>query len=299
MPFLPILSGRAPANDHEIVLGAKTLHSIGTHIGDTVRVTAQNGAGDFHVVGTAVFPRFAPYPGSEPTGLGIGAATSAHAIETLKAGLGQPFFLVRAKSGAHPTADQLSDHLFHGDSRVGLRARAATTERRAQLRPSLRRRRCCSRVLLLLALGEHHPPFGHERGARRRDIAILKTIGFTARKPVVPSSCRPPSSSEPRVAFSIPLGIIMGRGLWIETADWLGIDSTLQHPRRSVDRDRGRGGRRREPDRPRTGDDRGPAPSCRARSRKRVADLTARRPQCQDEACRATRTTTGAGRSGS
>ena len=35
------------------------------------------------IVGTAVFPRFAPYQGSDPTGLGVGGATTEHAVEII------------------------------------------------------------------------------------------------------------------------------------------------------------------------------------------------------------------------
>ena len=55
-PFLPLLAGRAPVADDEIVLGAKTMAALHTRIGATVPVVAPSATKSFRVVGEAVFP---------------------------------------------------------------------------------------------------------------------------------------------------------------------------------------------------------------------------------------------------
>src|SRR5207248_1123761 len=80
-----------------------------------VRVRAQQAAArTFRIVGVGVFPRFAPYPGSEPTGLGIGAATTLAAIPK-EARLGSGFVLVGAAAGARNIGPMLRHVVMHDD----------------------------------------------------------------------------------------------------------------------------------------------------------------------------------------
>ncbi len=73
--FVTLLSGRVPAGPDEIAVGARTLHSLGRHLGDTVSVVVPGATHRVHIVGEAVFPSFSV--GSfTPTDLGSGALVS-------------------------------------------------------------------------------------------------------------------------------------------------------------------------------------------------------------------------------
>jgi ABC-type lipoprotein release transport system permease subunit len=81
--LLSVVDGKPPAGDHEIVVGAATLRSIGARTGDLVRVTAPDRHGTVHeaqfrVVGRAAFPASL---GSG--GLGNGAAMTLSALTGL------------------------------------------------------------------------------------------------------------------------------------------------------------------------------------------------------------------------
>ncbi len=126
VPIAETLNGRAPQTPDEIVLGAQTLRSLHRGVGDTVAVNIGGVTRPFQVVGRAVFPRFAPYPASEPTGLGVGAAMTLDGLtrfgplddsarSPLAAG---PFVLVDAKSGT--SSSVLVRLAFHGDADAGL-----------------------------------------------------------------------------------------------------------------------------------------------------------------------------------
>ena len=71
--FLTLLSGRAPAGPGQITLGPRTLRMLGLHVGQRVRVSANNRTSMMRIVGTAVFAAFS-VGGGTATDLGTGAA---------------------------------------------------------------------------------------------------------------------------------------------------------------------------------------------------------------------------------
>jgi hypothetical protein len=77
--FLTLLAGRAPARPGEIALGQRTLHALGVHIGQQVKVGANGTTSPMRVVGTAVFADFSVGGGSA-TDLGTGAVVPASAL---------------------------------------------------------------------------------------------------------------------------------------------------------------------------------------------------------------------------
>jgi hypothetical protein len=66
VPVIDVVRGRAPLRADEIALGATTLRNLHTHIGDSLDIGIGSVRQSFRIVGQAVFPRFAPYPASEP-----------------------------------------------------------------------------------------------------------------------------------------------------------------------------------------------------------------------------------------
>ena len=78
-------------------------------------------------------------------------------------------------------------------------------------------------VLALLALGSAIHLLVTSVRARRRDVALLKTMGTTrgeARSAVLVQATVLVSMA---LVVAIPLGVVAGRWLWAETAHWLGI----------------------------------------------------------------------------
>ena len=51
-----ILEGRAPRGPREVALGSATLHTLGKHIGDTVRVRGRRAPAEYRIVGRVVLP---------------------------------------------------------------------------------------------------------------------------------------------------------------------------------------------------------------------------------------------------
>jgi ABC-type antimicrobial peptide transport system permease subunit len=61
---------------------------------------------------------------------------------------------------------------------------------------------------------------------RRRDIAILKTIGFVRRQVVALVAWQAATFAALSLLIGIPVGIIVGRGAWVLFASELGIGSS-------------------------------------------------------------------------
>jgi ABC-type lipoprotein release transport system permease subunit len=234
LPFLPMLQGHAPVGDGDLVLGETTLRALHAHIGDRIPVTTAGAARTFTIVGTAVFPRFAPYQGSDPTGLGVGGATTAHAVETLQANVGSPFYLVQLRPGVHMSPDALM-HVAAGNNDPHALGSVLGPQRpndvlsytHLSATPLI-----LAAVLALLALGSAIHLMVAGVRSRRRDLALLKTIGLTRSQTRQAVFVQATVLTTIALAVSLPLGILAGVRLWSLTAHWLGIatDPSLPWP---------------------------------------------------------------------
>jgi hypothetical protein len=170
-----------------------------------------------------VFPRLAPYPGSEPTGLGIGAATTEHALRALGANLGSPFFFVQTRPGAVVSSEQLKQDVGLTGTEFGAvvgaqRPNDVLSYDRLDRTPLI-----LAAVLVLLALGSAIHLLVTGVRSRRRDVALLKTIGVTGGQARTAVLVQASVLVGLALVAAVPLGIVTGRWLWMATAHWLGI----------------------------------------------------------------------------
>ncbi len=228
-PLIEVMRGRAPRRDDEIALGATTLRTLHRHLGDRIDVAIGGVRQPFRVVGEAVFPRFAPYPASEPTGLGVGAATTLEALRRfgplddpqrtpLSA---SPFILV---DGPSPGLERrLRAVVLHGDENAGVVLGPQRPNDVASYADLRRTPLVLVGLLVLLAVGDarasardRSPPAaeGPRRAARARlhgrpdaPLVLVQATTLVALALVV----------------AVPIGVIAGRQLWAATAGWLGV----------------------------------------------------------------------------
>ncbi len=85
-------------------------------------------------------------------------------------------------------------------------------------------------VLGLLAIGSTIHLLVTGVRSRRRDVALLKTIGLSRRQALSAVLVQASALILLALAVAIPLGALSGRWLWIETARWLGIADDLALP---------------------------------------------------------------------
>ncbi len=231
VPYLPLRSGRAPERDDEIVLGAKTMQLLDAHIGDRILVNAQGHKREFRVVGSAVFPRLAPYQGSEPTGLGVGAGTTKKAIEDLKANLGDgTAFFVKARAGRQLSAATIQHELFQDNPEFGTVVGPQRPSDVQSYDELDRTPLALVAVLVLLAAASlvHLLVTGVRN--RRRELALLKTMGLTRAETTRSVLAQATTLILMSLVVAIPLGILAGRWLWVLTARWLGIADDASVP---------------------------------------------------------------------
>ena len=253
--YLTLLAGRAPAAPGEIAPGAQTLRAIGGHLGQVIKVTVNQditgGPGPSHamrIVGIAVLPAFSR-GGFSPTGLGSGAVLTASVLsagvqqQSPTATLGcQPtvicynFFLLRYRPGANlaASAATITAHLVQSGCPVGFCLIAPVADQRpgdiknyASIRDTPL---ALAAVLAVLAAGtlSHVLLTGVRR--RRRDLAVLKTLGFTRRQVLAAVAWEASAFAAVALLAGLPVGVVAGRLAWAAFANQAGVSPAASVP---------------------------------------------------------------------
>ncbi|HEX6855586.1 MAG TPA: FtsX-like permease family protein [Streptosporangiaceae bacterium] len=225
----PLLAGRLPASSGEIVLGAQSMRSAGTALGGTVRVSLGNGpVARLRVVGVAVFPSL-----DDTLTLGKGAGLTIGALGRLV-----------------PRSAQLPpfDHVFlrfrpgAGAAAYGTLARRVTTAGpfamdgppspaevinfgQVQNLPLILGG--SFGVLALLTIT--HLLITSVR-RRRRDIAVLRAVGFSRRQVRAAVAWQSATLMTVSLAVGVPAGLIAGRQIWLLLTRQLGVLPAVAMP---------------------------------------------------------------------
>jgi ABC-type lipoprotein release transport system permease subunit len=233
-----IVSGRLPRRTDEIALGLRTLRSLGADLGSTVRARANDGrTRRLLVVGQVVLPGVGVYPGSDKTALGEGAVVTDPALRALGPDFKRADYVIDFAPSA--TAAARTKLLRSMSERVPADVANTTFEVGTLRRPSdiisyegvRDTPLVLAGVLALLALASVAHALVTAVRRRRRDLALLETLGFTRRQV---SSCIAWQATTVGVAsllIGVPLGIALGRVSWTILADDLG---TVAEPITSV-----------------------------------------------------------------
>jgi FtsX-like permease family len=238
----PLLEGRAAARADEIVLGTTTLDRLGREVGDDVRLAVGDTTVGARIVGRAVFPKFAAYPGADRTGLGVGGVLTVDGIRRLIPDASLGFALVRFEPGTS-----------RAEGVAALRDEASTL---GSADPSVEPPRVSVRpdrpddlagfervnttplvlagLLTLLAVGTTAHGLVTATRSRRRDLGLLKAIGFTRGQVSAAVGWQATTVALVALVVGLPLGIASGRWLWALLADRLGIPSEPVTPTLAV-----------------------------------------------------------------
>jgi hypothetical protein len=240
----PVLSGHGLEASNQIVVGAATLDVLHKHVGETVFLSYGTPADApiyvpptrLRIVGTATFPAVG-YESlvADHTSMGTGAMFSEaifppafqRAVETRDPNLNGPeLVFVRLRKGVGPAAGvadlqriaYAADKVFAADPHAyGQNVAVLGVQRPAQI---VNYRSIGSTPVILavgLAAGAI-AALGLTLAAsvrrRRRDLALLKTLGFTQRQLVAAVAWQATVAAITGVIVGIPLGIVIGRELW-------------------------------------------------------------------------------------
>jgi ABC-type lipoprotein release transport system permease subunit len=224
-----ILEGRGPRGPNEIALGTRTLREIDADVGDTVEVglVARHRAPvRMRVVGRAVFPVFA-VAGQ----LGDGALMTLRAAERVSEDLADPFdtsALVQLAPGA--ALDEVSADL---DAQIEAHAFVIGQGKptdilnfgRVEGTPYI-----LGAILAVLALATLTHLLLSATRRKRRDLAVLKTLGFVRRQVRSAVGWQATTLIVIALVVGIPLGIATGRWIWTLFAENLGVVVEPQVP---------------------------------------------------------------------
>lgn len=214
----PVVDGRWPEDLDEIALGARVMRALGVGAGDVVMV---DGGGDpvpMEVVGRAVFPSFGDPNVAE---LGDAAGLTFEAYQRLAPSAKPSVFLVRFSVDADRDAAVAS----LGEQLGGAGA-PIDPERPADLDGIARVDGLpvvLAGTLALLAAATLIHALVTTIRRRRRDFAILSTLGFDGRQVRCVVVWQSITLTAMAVAVGVPLGLAGGRWLWRSVADRVGF----------------------------------------------------------------------------
>jgi putative ABC transport system permease protein len=223
-----IIAGTAPAAGDEIALGAATMRAAHTGIGETVNLTLDQAEGHpapvrMRVTGTAVIP---PNP-YLATGPGEGAAITVPGLARIDpAAARQPGglpFLVRFAPDVSRDAGLAAvtnDVKYLPTPVIAAAERPANVISLARLPdvPVL-----LSGLLTLLAAGTLAHMLVSSTRRRRRDLAILKALGFTKSQLRAAVAWQATTIMAIALLIGLPAGIAAGRWAWRVFAAQLGV----------------------------------------------------------------------------
>jgi FtsX-like permease family len=240
----PILSGHGLDANNQIVIGSSTLAVLHKHVGDTVELSYETPADapiylpptPLKIVGTATFPAVG-YASlvADHTSMGTGALFSKgvfssaflRAVGTKDPNLNGPeLVFVRLRSGLSAAAGRANlqriadaaNKIFAGDpGAVDNSVAVIGVQRPAQIvnyrsigaTPVILAGGLALGAIVALAL-----TLVASVRRRRRDLALLKALGFSPRQLAAVVAWQSTVTAVVGVIVGVPLGIVIGRQLW-------------------------------------------------------------------------------------
>jgi len=229
-----LVDGKLPARDDEIALGRLTMRQLGVGTGDHLTARDLNGkAVRLKVVGTVVLPGLGTYPGADKTSLGEGAVVTREQLYELGANFGRDDFVVKfADSATTRQRHVVLSRAQHIAQSVDPEGFGSEGVQRPSDIVAYDRVRSTPLVLALVLAVLASATVAHALISavrrRRRDLALLATLGLTRRQISSTVAWQSTTVGVLALLIGVPLGIIGGRWAWGLLADDLG---TLSEPK--------------------------------------------------------------------
>ncbi|HUB70789.1 MAG TPA: FtsX-like permease family protein [Acidimicrobiales bacterium] len=225
----PLLSGHGLEAPSEVVLGAVTLAQLREHVGGTVTVSLPGGVShqswQLRVVGTATLPALGGGVSSSHLEMGNGAVLDYHLLPPEELNLFQV-----PDAGFEGVFVDLKRGVDHAAAYASLEKIARETTTPQNFGVTVVGVQRPAEILNYRTLGSTPAYLGSGLAAgamaalaltlvtsvrrRRRDLALLKTLGFTQRQVAATVAWQSSISVGIGVVFGVPLGVALGRWLW-------------------------------------------------------------------------------------
>jgi len=208
-----MLVGSAPGTDAEIALGGATARQLGVGIGDEVQVDLGEGPAPFTVSGLAVMNL-----GYDSERIGEGSILTPAGIERAGGELETTFVLVEYAAGVDPDVAYRSLREDWGNTVLRpLRATDVNQLHEVRYLPV-----GFSLLLAVLAVVTLAFVLALTIRRRRRDLALLRTLGFDGRQLRTSLAAQATTLVLPAVLLGALGGVVVGRVAWSLTATSLG-----------------------------------------------------------------------------
>ena len=219
-----IAEGRAPRTAREVALGSTTMARLHAQIGRTIQLSRQDrrAPAAVKVVGRAVLPGLAPYPGSDKAGLGTGALLTPAGLRAYSPDFQKTEYVFRwADHGSVSSLTRVFARRMPSQLPLTVdgvnRPPGVISAERLRSTPAL-----LAVLVVLLLLGAVVSALVSTVRRRGRDLALLRTLGMTTGQIVRTVLWQASTIGVVAVAVGVPVGLLVGRTGWEVVARWLG-----------------------------------------------------------------------------
>ncbi len=214
-----LIAGRAPATPHEVALGPETMRALHTSIGATVSAHGAESPSSFTVVGEAVFA-----DASDGTPLPDGALFTQPGLTRVFDSNNEShrYLVADVAPGKDPAAVADAIAKQPGIGAPATRILPVEVARLDEIRKLPAILAALLAFLAIIAIG-HALVTGTRR--RRRDLALLKTLGFTRRQVETTIAWQATALAFVGLLVGVPAGWLVGRALWTRVEHNLGVVS--------------------------------------------------------------------------
>jgi FtsX-like permease family len=207
-----VLDGRAPRGPGEVLLGTKTLAALHLRIGDRVAVRSGRRAVRLRIVGRGVLPS------TKFSKLSEGAAFSFHDLKRIRPEAAASGLQARIARGADRDAALRRLTLIFDGRSIAVRPTDVGDFGGVEALPLL---------IIAVFAGGAAAALAHALVTsvlrRRRELAILKTLGFTRSQVVAAVAAQATTIAAIGLLVGLPLGLGIGRFAWNVFAEDLGV----------------------------------------------------------------------------
>lgn len=219
--FPPILEGRWPTDDDEVALGTGTMRALDVSIGETIEASLADEVIRVTVVGQTVFPVVGDQYGGE---LGRGAGFTMEGLRRIAPNALENMFPVRFRRpntrvvDLPPEARSLFFFQEEDDEILGSKPQDLANLSRITGAPL-----ALTALVGLLGIATIAHALATSVRRRRRDFAVLKTLGFVRAQVRAAVVAQATSLALVTVIVGVPLGVILGRTAWLTFAERQGV----------------------------------------------------------------------------
>ncbi|HEY5023717.1 MAG TPA: FtsX-like permease family protein [Acidimicrobiales bacterium] len=224
--YPPLVQGHVPRAGDEVVLASKTLQALHRHIGQAIQVAGGTGRPrTLHIVGSMIAPSVGDLftNGMGDGGWVYGPAVRQQLEQAPPSANGPPatvftLFAVRYAHGVSPAMAYASlRHDFGATVLTQLPSEDVLNLQSVDGLPPL-----LAALVVFLGVATVGNTLVASVRQRRRELAILKTIGFVRRQVAAVVAWQATSFSLVALVVGIPLGVVGGRWAWNLVASGIG-----------------------------------------------------------------------------